>query len=183
VQALLKAARSEVGARNDRMLHEAEARRGAEQAPPRVEEMRRAARADAESTRAEPESASRPSMRWKWTVAVLSGLLIIISLGAISYFVWRSPFASATAYARAGNFACFDGAEYPDNWRDEASLCAPYGCNFGKMSRDACLALGVRKQSKTVIHGNAGTSRANECWLQHSCADLRPHGEFTMFRQ
>jgi len=53
---------------------------------------------------------------------------------------------------------------------------------FGKLSREACLALGAKKQSKTIIHGNPGTSRANECWLQHSCVDLRPHGEFTMFR-
>jgi hypothetical protein len=82
----------------------------------------------------------------------------------------------------AGHFACFDDAKYPDRWRDEASLCAAYGCNFGKMAEDACLALGASKGSKTVIHGNTGTSRANECWLQHSCGDLRPHSEFTLFK-
>ena len=89
---------------------------------------------------------------------------------------------SAKIYSKIGNFACFSKADYPDSWREEASLCAPYGCNFGKMSEDACLTLGARKRSKTVIHGNTGTSRANECWLQHSCGDLRPHSEFTLFR-
>src|SRR6516225_8235602 len=88
----------------------------------------------------------------------------------------------AKTYSKVGNFACFNEAEYPNSWRGEAAICAPYGCNFGKMSEDACLTLGARKQSKTVIHGNTGTSRANECWLQHSCGDLRPHGEFTLFR-
>jgi hypothetical protein len=89
---------------------------------------------------------------------------------------------SAKTYSKIGNFACFSKAEYPDSWREEASLCVPYGCNFGKMSQDACLTLGARKRSKTVIHGNTGTTRANECWLQHSCGDLRPHSEFTLFR-
>jgi TIR domain len=121
------------------------------------------------------------STRGTWKVAVISGLFII-SLGAISYYVWRSPLTSEKTYSKVGNFACFSEAEYPDSWRGEASLCGPYGCNFGKMSQDACLTLGARKRSKTVIHGNAGTTRANECWLQHSCGDLRPHGEFTMFR-
>jgi hypothetical protein len=49
----------------------------------------------------------------------------------------------------------------------------------------ACrLALGVRKGSKTVIHGNTGTDRADECWLQHSCGDLRPYenNAFTLFK-
>jgi TIR domain len=119
--------------------------------------------------------------RGTWKVAVISGLFII-SLGAISYFVWRSPLTSAMTYSNAGNFACFGGAEYPDGWRGEAPLCVQYGCNFGKMSQDECLALAARKRSKTVIHGIPGTSRANECWLQDSCGDLRPHGEFTLFR-
>ena len=61
-------------------------------------------------------------------------------------------------------------------------MCVTYGCNFGKMSEDACLALGIKKRSKTVIHGNTGTTRANECWLQSSCGDLRVHGEFTLFK-
>jgi hypothetical protein len=121
------------------------------------------------------------STRRTWKAAAISGLFII-SLGAVSYSVWRSPFTSAKTYSKFGNFACFSEAEYPDSWREEAPLCAPYGCNFGKMSQDACLTLGARKQSKTVIHGNSGTTRANECWLQHSCGDLRPHGEFTLFR-
>jgi len=90
--------------------------------------------------------------------------------------------SSAKIYSKIGNFACFSKAEYPDSWREEASLCASYGCNFGKMSEDACLTLGARKRSKTVIHGNTGTTRANECWLQHSCGELRPHSEFTLFR-
>jgi hypothetical protein len=116
-----------------------------------------------------------------WKVAVISGLFII-SLGAISYYVWWSPPTSAKIYSKSGNFACFGEAEYPNSWRDEAPLCTSYGCNFGKMSQDACLALGARKQSKTVIHGNPVTSRANECWLQHACGDLRLHSEFTMFK-
>jgi hypothetical protein len=89
---------------------------------------------------------------------------------------------SAKTYLKSGNFACFNKAEYPDSWREKASFCVPYGCNFGKMSQDACLTLGARKRSKTVIHGNPGTTRANECWLQHSCGDLRPHSEFTLFK-
>jgi hypothetical protein len=116
-----------------------------------------------------------------WKVTVIAGPFIIL-LGAISYYVWRSPPTSATTYAKVGNFACFNEAEYPDSWRGEAPLCVPYGCNFGKMPEDACLTLGAGKRSKTVIHGNTGTTRANECWLQHSCGDLRPHGEFTLFR-
>jgi hypothetical protein len=93
------------------------------------------------------------------------------------------PVASTgNTYSKSGNFACFGKAEYPDSWRTEAPLCVTFGCNFGKMSRAACLALAASKQSKTVIHGNAGTTRANECWLQHSCGDLRPHGEFTLFK-
>ena len=121
------------------------------------------------------------STRRIWKAAVISALFIIL-LGAISYYVWRSPPTSATTYSKAGNFACFSEAEYPDSWRGEAPLCTPYGCNFGKMSEDACLTLGASKRSKTVIHGNTGTTRANECWLQHSCGDLRPHGQFTLFR-
>jgi hypothetical protein len=120
--------------------------------------------------------------RWIWKVAAVVSALFIISSGAISYYVWRSPVALETAYAKAGNFACFSDAEFPDSWRAEAPLCSPYGCNFGKMSQDACLALAARKGSKTVIHGNANTSRANECWLQNSCGNLQPHYEFTMFK-
>jgi len=59
------------------------------------------------------------------------------------------PAPSTKAYSKSGNFACFNKAEYPDSWREEAPLCVAYGCNFGKMSRDACLALGARKRSKT----------------------------------
>jgi hypothetical protein len=114
-------------------------------------------------------------------VAAISGLFIL-SLGAISYYFWTAPLPSAKAYTSAGNFACFDDADYPKSWRSEASLCVAFGCNFGKMTEDACLALGAKKQSKTVIHGNPGTSRANECWLQDSCGDLRPHSEFTLFK-
>jgi hypothetical protein len=121
------------------------------------------------------------STRRPWKVAAISGLFIL-SLGAISYYIWWSTLASAKAYSRFGNFACFGEAQYPDSWREEASFCVPYGCNFGQMDRDACLALGARKGSKTVIHGNTGSTRTNECWLQLSCGDLRSHGEFTMFR-
>lgn len=121
------------------------------------------------------------STRATWKVAAISGLFII-SLGAISYYIWWSTLTSANAYSRFGNFACFSEAQYPDSWREEASYCVAYGCNFGKMDRDACLTLGARKGSKTVIHGNTGSTRANECWLQHSCGDLRSHGEFMMFR-
>ena len=116
-----------------------------------------------------------------WKVAVIAGLFAI-SLGAISYFVWWSLLPSAKSYARFGNFACFAEAQYPESWREDAIFCTSYGCSFGKLSRDACLTLAARKRSKTVIHGKAGTSRADECWLQHSCGDLRSHGEFTMFR-
>jgi hypothetical protein len=94
-----------------------------------------------------------------------------------------APSAALKVYAKSGSFACFDKADYPNSWRQEASMCVTYGCNFGKMSQDACLALALKKGSKTVIHGNTGTSRANECWLQHSCGDLRPHSEFSLFRR
>lgn len=126
--------------------------------------------------------ASRPRMEAIWRLALIFGVFIISS-GAVCYYVWPSPSASATAYASDGNLACFDKAEYPDSWRAEAPLCGPYGCMFGKMPQDSCLALAARKESKTVIHGNVGTTRANECWLQHSCGDLRPHSEFTLFRK
>lgn len=123
--------------------------------------------------------------RMAWRAVAVSALFVVAS-GVSSYLLWRyfwpSPPASANAYEKVGNFACFDGADYPRRWRDEAPLCTPYGCNFGKMSQDACLGLGARKGSKTVIHGNRDMSRANECWLQDSCGDLRTHGEFTMFR-
>jgi len=121
------------------------------------------------------------STRATWKVAAISGLFIL-SLGATSYYFWWSTVTSAKAYSTFGNFACFSDAQYPDSWREEASYCVPYGCNFGKMDRDACLTLGARKGSKTVIHGKTGSTRADECWLQHSCGDLRSHGEFTMFR-
>jgi tetratricopeptide (TPR) repeat protein len=94
----------------------------------------------------------------------------------------QAALAESKKYSASGNFACFNKAEYPDSWYNEASACTSYGCSFGKMSLGACLALGARKQSKTVIHGNTGTTRANECWLQNSCGDLRPHSEFTLFR-
>lgn len=123
---------------------------------------------------------SRPTKKLLRMAAAISGLFVL-SLGACFYYGWLSPHASAAPYAPAGNFACFDKAEYPDSWRAEA-YCVPYGCNFGKLSRDACLALGAKKQSKTVIHGNIGSSSANECWLQHFCGDLQPHGGFTLFR-
>jgi TIR domain len=120
-----------------------------------------------------------------WKTAVISGLSII-SLGvagAVSYYVRQSSPVSATAYSKVGYFACFGGAEYPDGWRSEAPLCTSYGCLFGKMTEAACLTLAASKGSKTVIHGYKGTSRADECWLQNSCGDLRPHSEFTLFRQ
>src|SRR5262249_31116689 len=119
--------------------------------------------------------------RATWTVAAIAGLFLM-SVGAISYFIWRSSLPTGDAYEKDGQFACFNDAEYPTSWRDEASFCAPYGCNFGKLPQDACLTLGARKGSKTVIHGNVGGPRSNECWLQHSCGDLRPHSEFTFFR-
>ena len=115
-------------------------------------------------------------------VVVICGLLII-SISAISYYIWWLPLASSKTYSKAGNFACFNEAKYPLSWQDEASFCVQFGCNFGKMSEDACLTLGAKKGSKTVIHGNPGTTRANECWLQHSCGDLRPHSEFTLFNE
>jgi hypothetical protein len=120
--------------------------------------------------------------RWIWKSAAAVAGLFILSSGTLFYYLWRSPVVLETAYAKVGNLACFSDAEFPESWREEAPLCAPYGCNFGKMSRDACLALAARKGAKTVIHGNVNTSRANECWLQNSCGNLQPHYEFTMFK-
>jgi len=130
---------------------------------------------------------------WGWTGATVSVLAIVAVAGSIALLWPRSPSgpdevsqAAKTqeikTYSKVGNFACFGGAEYPDSWREEAPLCVSYGCNFGKMSQDACLTLGAKKRSKTIIHGITGTTRANECWLQHSCGDLRSHGEFILFR-
>jgi hypothetical protein len=117
-----------------------------------------------------------------WKLAAACGLLATAA-GAIAYFVWRSTLPSAQEYYASGNFACFTEAEYPASWKNDLAICTNYGCNFGKMSREACLTVGAKKQSQTVIHGNAGTNRENECWLQHSCGDLREHGGFTMFRK
>ncbi len=123
----------------------------------------------------------RSERRWIWKAAALC-LLLILSSVSVLYYLWQSNSKSAIAYSSVGNFACFDDADYPKSWRGEASLCAPYGCNFGRMSQDACLSLGAKKQSKMVIHGNAGTTRAGECWLQQSCGNLQPHSEFTEFK-
>jgi hypothetical protein len=175
VQALLEATRPE-----DRPQREAEARGAAQRTPPQVKKDERSETANDELTKA-VNAALRSARSWIWKVAAIS-LLLILSSATIFYYTGRSPLKSATSYSSVGNFACFDDAEYPKSWRDEASLCAPYGCNFGKMSQDACLSLGAKKQSKMVIHGNTGTSRAGECWLQQSCGNLQPHTEFTEFK-
>jgi hypothetical protein len=86
----------------------------------------------------------------------------------------------SAGYTSRGGYACYGGADYPPGWRSEAR-CVDYGCLFGQFSRDECLALGARKGAGEVIHGNPGGGRSNECWLQNSCADLRPHGDFTLF--
>ncbi len=91
------------------------------------------------------------------------------------------PSRPGSSYQNRGGYACSGGADYPSAWRREAS-CFGYGCNFGKLELKSCLALGARKGTKLVIHGNPGGSRANECWLQNSCVDLHPSGEFTLFR-
>ena len=127
------------------------------------------------------------STRETWKMAAICGLslMLAITLGAIAHFVWPSPtapLASPSIYSKVGNFACFAEADYPKSWRDEAPLCVAYGCNFGKISQEACLALGAKKGSKTVIHGNKNSSRENECWLQNSCGNLQPHYEFSMFK-
>jgi TIR domain len=179
IQALLKATDAE--AENQQMPRETGARRAAEQYPGHTEERWRAATANAGLTGTDVRSLSPPAARWIWKSAAAL-VLFIISAGALCYYFWWAPLLSAGAYSAVGNFACFDKAEFPEAWRHEATICAPYGCNFGKMSRNACLVLGAKKQSQTVIHGNAGTTRTNECWLQQYCGDLRPHSEFTMFK-
>jgi hypothetical protein len=176
VQALLEATRPE-----GRPQREAEARGVTQRTPPHVKKDERSETSNGELTRAAVKPALRLARSWIWKVAAIS-LLLILSSVAIFYYTWRSPLKSATSYSSVGNFACFDDAEYPKSWRGEASLCAPYGCNFGKMSQDACLSLGAKKQSKMVIHGNTGTTRAGECWLQQSCGNLQPHSEFTEFK-
>jgi hypothetical protein len=181
IRALLKAREADTDDKGDPITREAAARRIMETGPTRAEAQWGAARADARPARANARSASRPSTRRVWKAAAAL-VLFIISAAALSYYLWWGPLLSARAYSPIGNFACFDKAEFPDAWRQEASICAPYGCNFGKMSRETCLALGAKKQSQTVIHGNPGTTRTNECWLQHYCGDLRPHSEFTMFK-
>jgi hypothetical protein len=176
VQALLEATGPE-----DRSRREAGARGSAQQPLPYVQEDGRAERSNAEPARAAADAASRSARTWIWKVAAICALLILSS-GAIFYYASRSPLELTKSYSSVGNFACFDDAQFPESWRGEAPLCAPYGCNFGKMSQDACLALGTRKQSKIVIHGNTGTTRAGECWLQQSCGNLQSHSEFTEFK-
>lgn len=85
-------------------------------------------------------------------------------------------------YSRGGAYACYGGATYPSSWQNEAR-CVGYGCQFGRLSLDSCLALGARMRAALVIHGNAGGGRSNECWLQSSCADLRPNRDFSLFRR
>ena len=85
-------------------------------------------------------------------------------------------------YSKRGSYACFGKAVFPSGWRKEA-YCVHFGCNFGVLNRQDCLALGAKKGSKTVIHGKTGGGRSNECWLQHSCGDLRRHGDFSLFRR
>lgn len=93
-----------------------------------------------------------------------------------------APPPSPARCSRSGSYACFGGAVYPSSWQSEAT-CYHFGCKFGRLSRQACLALGARKGSRTVIHGNAGGGRSKECWLQQSCRDLRPHADFSLFRR
>jgi hypothetical protein len=171
IQALLDATEDD----DDRNLREAATRRIA-QPVARMDELRRG------PTRESARFASRPASRSIWWKAAAAVVLLVLLAGSLSYYFWWGPMLSARAYSQVGHFACFDKAEFPEAWRQEATICAPYGCNFGKMSLDACLALGAKKQSQTVIHGNPATTRTNECWLQHYCADLRPHSEFTMFK-
>src|SRR5262245_41344967 len=93
VQALLKATPPGRDPRNDRTPDEAEARRVAEQVPPRAR--------------------SWQATRRIWKVAAVISGLVIISLGAISTYVWWSPMTSAKTYSKAGNFAYFGEADYP----------------------------------------------------------------------
>ena len=85
-------------------------------------------------------------------------------------------------YSDGGNFACFGGASFPESWRTQAR-CVAYGCQFDRMELDSCLALGDRMGASLVIHGNPWGGRADECWLQNSCADMRPHGDFTIYQR
>ena len=83
-------------------------------------------------------------------------------------------------YSNSGGFACFGSATYPVSWRSEAS-CNSFGCYFGRMnSVQECLQLGAAKGATEVVFGTSG-SRANECWLQSSCGDKRPHNNFSFF--
>lgn len=92
-----------------------------------------------------------------------------------------TPQPRPTGYRSVGAYACFGGADYPQAWRNEAT-CNAYGCNFGTLNRNQCLALGASKGAREVVHGTSGGGRSNECWLQNSCADVRPHTEFVSFR-
>lgn len=85
-------------------------------------------------------------------------------------------------YREGGNFACYGGASFPESWRSQAR-CVGFGCQFARMDRDSCLQLGARMGAALVIHGNPWGGRADECWLQNSCADMRPNGDFTIFRR
>jgi TIR domain len=108
---------------------------------------------------------------WKRIGAIVAAATVLFVGGLIGLLVSVQPSPPPVAtppYSKVGNFACFNAAEYPDSWREEAPLCVPYGCNFGKMSQDACLTLGAKKRSKTVIlAGNALHSRAGAIarWL------------------
>jgi hypothetical protein len=91
------------------------------------------------------------------------------------------PPPPVASYSSVGAVACFGGADYPPDWANEA-ICGAWGCNFGALPLQSCLVVATQKGALLVIHGNEGGARSNECWLQSSCAELRPHESFTAYR-
>lgn len=121
------------------------------------------------------------SGKLKWFAA--AAVLAVLAAGGLYLGVIRPAQLQqdAARYSEGGSFACINDATFPDSWRSEMT-CLPFGCNFGSMDREACLALGARKGAKIVIHGNAGSKRVNECWLQQSCGNLQRDERFSLFR-
>jgi hypothetical protein len=63
-------------------------------------------------------------------------------------------------------------------------MCLPpcsENLNFGrKSSAEECLRVGAAKGAAEVVFGVSGI-RANECWLQNSAQDKRPHANFSCY--
>lgn len=83
-------------------------------------------------------------------------------------------------YLEQQNMSCFGGASYPESWTSLAgATCGQYGCNMGYKTQEQCVNFADDLGALQYIWGVSNGPRANECWLQTSCSDLRPSNAFT----